>query len=60
MVCMRRHVVSFTAFLMRVTPSTKSTNFGSRYLVEGLQNGTKFGRLTEGDLLYIRAKISEL
>ena len=37
-ICMQRHVVYcfFVCVFLRVTLSTKLTNFGSRYLVEGL------------------------
>jgi len=53
--------VSFTVFVfLSVTSSTKSTNFGSRYLVEGFSEGTKFGSLIEGALLYLTTQISKL
>jgi len=43
-----------------VTQSTKSTNFGSRYLKQDFQNGVKFEKLIEGTLLYITTQIDEL
>ena len=42
---MRRHIV-YCMFLW-VTPATKSTNFGSRYLGEGRHKRTKFSRLLQ-------------
>jgi len=44
---------------LSVTLSTKSTKFSIRYIVDRLK-GTKFGRLIEGALLYISARIGEL
>ena len=47
--------ISFTVFYLSVclwvTPSTKSTTFGCRYLVQGSRKGTKFGSLIERALL---------
>jgi len=37
-------------FFLSVTPSTKSTNFGSRYLVEGLSEGDEIWQLDRGCL----------
>ena len=47
---------------LSVTPLTKSTKFGSRYLVgyTGCQNGTKFDSLIDRTLLHITSEISEL
>jgi len=39
---------------------TKSTNFGSRYLVEGLRTGRRFVSLIEAALLYITTQIGGL
>jgi len=40
--------------LLSVTPSPKSTKFGSRYIVDGIWN------IDRGGLLYIRANMCEL
>jgi len=54
---MRRHC---RLMFLSVTPSTKSTKFGDRYLVRSCQNGMKFGHLIERAFLYIKAKIGDL
>ena len=56
---MRSYIV-YCFFCLSVTPSTKSTNFGCRYLIERFQNGTKFSSFIEGALLYITTQIGEL
>jgi len=49
--------MSFTVFVGHVVSEIDEIKFGSRDLVD--QNGTEFGRLIEGALLYIRTKIGE-
>jgi len=43
-----------------VTLSMKSTNFGSRYLIEGFSEWDEMWQLDRGTLLYTRSRIGEL
>jgi len=57
------HAETCHLLLLSVTPSTKSTKFGSRYLVQGFSEGDEIWQIDRGGLAvpeYIRAKIGEL
>jgi len=45
---------------LSVTPSTKSTNFGSRYLIHEFSERDEIWQLYRGGLLYITTQIGEL
>ena len=45
---------------MSVMPSTKSTKFDSRYLVDRLSERDEILYIDRGALLYVRAKIGEI
>jgi len=45
---------------MKVTPSTKSTNFGSKYLLDGFSERDDIWQLDRGGLLYVISQIGEL
>jgi len=59
--CMVCRDLSFTFFglyvCLSVALSMKSMKFGSRYLVDSCQNGTKFGTLIVRALLYVNSKM---
>ena len=53
--------ISFTVFVCpSVTPSMKSTNLGSRYLVDGFSERDEIWQLDRGALLHVITQIGEL